>query len=85
MKLSVEEDADNRLMIGSEDRNHTLLNLLKQAVWDVGGQAGYDKGHPYTGESTLVITDDDPQTTLEDAVDHARKRLDTFEDAFKDA
>lgn len=84
MNLSVERD-DNRLVVGSDDRNHTVMNLLKQAVWDEGGQAGYDKGHPYTGGGKLVITADDPEDMLENAVQRVRDDLDAFKDAFESA
>lgn len=84
MDLSVEQE-DDRLVVGSDGDNHTVMTLLKQAVWDEGGQAGYDKGHPYTGDSRLVITADDPEQTLDDAVQHVKDQLDEFEDLFDDA
>jgi DNA-directed RNA polymerase subunit L len=84
MNLSVERD-DDRLVVGSEERNHTVLNLIKQAVWDVGGQAGYDRGHPYRGESKLVVTADDPDETLEDAIEKVQDDVETFIDTFDDA
>ncbi len=84
MDLSVEQE-DGRLIVGSENRNHTVLNLIKQAVWDEGGQAGYDRGHPYRGESRLVITADDPEDVLQDAVTRAQDDLDEFADAFESA
>ncbi len=84
MELTVEE-RDDRVLVHSPDRQHTLLTLLKQAVWDVGGQAGYDKGHEYAGEATLVVSGDEPRETLDDAVDAARDELDAFRDAFESA
>jgi len=84
MNLSVEQDG-NRLIIGAEDSNHTVLTLLKQAIWEEGGQAGYDKGHPYTGNGRLVITADNPDDMLDDAVDRVRDQLTAFEDAFESA
>lgn len=84
MELDVEA-ADGHLLVKSPDRDHTLLNLLKQAVWDAGGQAGYDKGHPYTGEATLVVRGDDPEQTLDDAIDEVTDQLETFRSAFESA
>lgn len=81
MNLSVEQDGD-RLIVGSEERNHTVMNLVKQAVWDEGGQAGYDKGHPYRGESKLVITADNPEDVLEAAVERVKNDLESFTDGF---
>lgn len=84
MQIDIEQD-DGRLKIGSEGQDHTLMTLLKQAAWEEGGQAGYDKGHPYTGGSKLVITADSPEQVLDDAVDRVRDQLDEFRDAFNNA
>ncbi len=84
MDLHVEE-RDDRLIVGSDGDNHTIMNLVKQAVWDEGGQAGYDRGHPYTGDSKLVVTAENPEETLEKAVQHVKDSLDEFTDAFESA
>lgn len=84
MELSVERD-DDKLVVGSLGRNHTVMTLLKQAVWEEDGQAGYDEGHPYRGESKLVINADDPEDMLDAAIDRVRDQLDAFESAFEDA
>lgn len=84
MHIMVEQD-DDHVIIGSAERDHTLMSLLKQAVWMEDGQAGYDKGHPYTGSSKLIINADDPEDVLDAAVDRVRDQLDAFEDAFEDA
>lgn len=84
MDLTVEQE-DDQLVVGSDERNHTVLHLIKQAVWEVGGQAGYDRGHPYRGESKLVITADNPEDTLQDAIEQVQDDLETFADTFEDA
>lgn len=59
------------------NQNHSLANLIRKTIWDNGGEAGYDKGHPLGDESNLVIKSDDPQDVLDEAIDTARER---FED-----
>lgn len=66
MKLDVMEK-DGRLLIDME-QNHAVANLLRKAVWENGGEAGYDKGHPLGDESVLIIDDDTPEETLSEAV-----------------
>lgn len=82
--LSVEEE-DGTFFVESADRDHTLMNLVRKALWQIGAEAGYEKGHPYIGESRLVIHDDNPQDSLEQAVEKARNDLKEFQSAFTDA
>jgi len=56
-------------------QNHALANLLRKFVWENGGEAGYDKGHPLGDESNLVIKDDNPEEVLQEALDSARDSL----------
>lgn len=84
MELTVEEEND-RLLVHSHGRHHTIMNLLRQAVWDVGGKAGYDRGHEYTGDATLVVEGDDPGQVLQEAIGHAADELDAFQNAFNNA
>jgi len=65
------------------DNNHTLSNLLRKALWQVGAEAGYDKGHPYIGNSKLVIDSDKPQQALEAAVDSIKEDLQDFRREFE--
>lgn len=72
-------EKDDRLMIDVK-QNHTLGNLIRKAVWANGGEAAYDKGHPLGDESTLIIEGDDPESTLEDAVETAWEWMEEVED-----
>lgn len=74
MDMDVVEKED-RMMLNLH-QNHTLGNLIRKAVWETGGEAAYDKGHPLGGESTLIIEADDPVEVLEDAVEQAREWID---------
>lgn len=77
MELDVMEK-EGRLLIDME-QNHALANLLRKAVWANDGEAGYDKGHPLGDESVLIIDDDAPEETLQEAVDTTREWLDDLE------
>lgn len=70
MELDTTEK-DGRLLVDM-GQNHALANLLRKAVWENDGEAGYDKGHPLGDESVLIIETDTPEETLEDAVETAR-------------
>ncbi len=85
MDIDVREEGTKTILSPSE-RSHTLMGLVKRAVWESGGKAGYNQGHPYeedTGE--LVIEGDDAAAMVSDAVEQARAELDAFRDAFENA
>jgi DNA-directed RNA polymerase subunit L len=77
MELETTEK-DDRLLVDME-QNHAVANLIRKAVWENGGEAGYDKGHPLGDESVLIIDTDNPEETLEDAVDTAEEWLEDIE------
>lgn len=62
-------------MIVDVNQNHTVGNLLRKMVWENGGEAGYDKGHPLGDESNLVVKSNNPEEVLEEAVESAREHL----------
>lgn len=72
-------EKDGRLVINL-DQNHTVGNIIRKAVWENGGEAAYDKGHPLGGESNLIVEAENPQEVLEDAVETARGWFDDLED-----
>ncbi len=78
MELKAVEKED-RLIVNME-QNHTLANLVRKAVWEAGGEAAYDKGHPLDQDSQLIIEADDPKQVLLDAVEVAREWMDELED-----
>ena len=77
MELDVMEK-EGRLLIDME-QNHALANLLRKAVWENDGESGYDKGHPLGDESVLIIDDESPEDTLQNAVDTAQNWLEDIE------
>jgi DNA-directed RNA polymerase subunit L len=72
-------EKDDRLIVDMQ-QNHTLANLIRKAIWANDGEAGYDKGHPLGDESQLIIKSDDPEETLEDAIETAREWMEDLEE-----
>lgn len=72
-------EKDDRLIVDMK-QNHTLANLIRKAIWANDGEAGYDKGHPLGDESNLIINDDDPEETLENAIEKAREWMEDLEE-----
>lgn len=83
MKLEAKEE-DGKLTI-EMDKEHTLANLLRKALWEVGAEAGYDKGHPYIGKSKLVIKGEDPRKLLDKAIAKIKNDLKEFKVEFEDS
>lgn len=83
MKLEVEEE-NNKLTIEME-KEHTIANLLRKALWEVGAEAGYDKGHPYIGKSKLVIKGENPKKLLDKAVAKVKNDLKEFKAEFEES
>lgn len=71
-------EKENRLIVDMK-QNHTLANLVRKAIWETGGESGYDKGHPLGDESSLVIQSDDPEQTIKNGVEQAKEWLDDLE------
>lgn len=72
-------EKDGRLVINL-NQNHTVANLIRKAVWENGGEAAYDKGHPLGGESNLIVEAEEPKEVLEDAIETARDWFEDLED-----
>lgn len=72
-------EKDGRLLINL-DQNHTVGNIIRKAVWENGGEAAYDKGHPLGGDSNLIVEADNPKEVLEEAVETARGWFEDLED-----
>lgn len=77
MEIETIEKKDR--LIVDMNQNHTLANLIRKAIWADEGEAGYDKGHPLGDESNLIIKSENPEETLEDAIETAREWMDDLE------
>lgn len=71
-------EKDNRLIVDMQ-QNHSIANLIRKAIWENGGEAAYDKGHPLGDESNLIIESDNPRELLEDAIETAREWMEELE------
>ena len=78
MELETIEKED-RLIVDMQ-QNHTLANLIRKAIWENDEEAGYDKGHPLGDESNLIIKGDNPEQTLDEAVETAREWMNDLEE-----
>jgi DNA-directed RNA polymerase subunit L len=78
MELETVEKED-RLIVDMQ-QNHTLANLVRKAIWENDEEAGYDKGHPLGDESQLIIKSDNPEETLQDAVETVRDWMSELEE-----
>ncbi|MDY6770536.1 MAG: hypothetical protein SV186_01105 [Candidatus Nanohaloarchaea archaeon] len=72
---------DGRTILQSEDKQHTVMNLVRSTLWDAGAAAGYDKGHPYVGSSKLVFDTNSPADDVAEAVEKAKEDLNDFREA----
>lgn len=77
MELDITEKEDRWIV--DFKQNHTLANLVRKAIWENGGEAGYDKGHPLGEESHLIVKSDSPEEDLEDAVETAREWMEDLQ------
>lgn len=80
MEFEIDQE-DGTTVLKSEDKQHTVMNLVRDMLWNVGAEAGYEKGHPYVGKARLAINADDPAAAIEDAVGQAREQLESFKDS----
>lgn len=59
MKLKILGKGKNTLRMKFEGEDHSLLNLLKETIWNNEGakidSVSYKKKHPYMGDPILLI------------------------------
>ncbi|MCJ7450619.1 MAG: hypothetical protein MUP58_02660 [Candidatus Nanohaloarchaeota archaeon QJJ-9] len=82
MNLKAEEEG-NATVLKTEEDKHTVMNLVEDYLWKVGADAGYDKGHPYVGESKLIINHENPAEAIGNAVEKAKEDLEELKDQIK--
>lgn len=90
MEIKVLEQTKNKLVFRVEGEDHTILNLLKEELWndDKVKVSAYRVDHPLTGvpEMTVeVMQGNDPKKALTEAVKRLTKKLDAYADGFKTA
>lgn len=70
MNVKIMGKGKNKLRVEFEGEDHTLLNLLRQALWEEGvDYSAYEKKHPFLENPTLILETDkkDPTRTLKAA------------------
>lgn len=60
-------DKEDRKIVNFNN-NHSIANLVRKGIWSVGGEAGYDKGHPLDKDSRLVVKGD--EDLIEESVEN---------------
>ena len=85
MKITKEMTEDGKTVLKTENKQHTVMNLVKKYLWDSGVDSGYDKGHPYLGGSNLLIDSEDPKEDIEAALEDIRNDLDSFKKAVQES
>lgn len=82
MKIS-SENKEGRTVIKSENKNHTIMNLMRKYLWKNGTDSGYDEGHPYLGGSKLIVDSENVEEDIETALKDIRSDLKAFKESFK--
>ena len=86
MKLEVVEDEKNKLKIAVEGESHTLLNILRENLWEAkADQATYLIDHPYLSRPEIIIHSDNPKKTLASAAQLTIEQAREFEKEFSAA
>jgi len=78
----------NKLRIEFEDETHTLLNLLRKALWNQKvDYAAYEKKHPFLEKPILVIETEkkDPVNALKAAAREIENQTKEFKKEFERA
>lgn len=88
MNVKIMGKGKNKLRVEFEGEDHTLLNLLRQILWeDSVDYAAYEKSHPFLENPTLVLETDkkDPTNTLKSAAKRMGEQMEEFRKDFERA
>ncbi len=67
-----------KLVVEFEGGSHTLFNLIREKIWEVGGEAAYRMEHPLKNKFTLLVVADKPKEVLKKAIEAAKKEVAEF-------
>ncbi len=84
MNIKIIGKGKNKLRVEFEGEDHTLLNLLRKALWEEGADySAYKKTHPFLDNPELILETDkkDPTRILKTA---AKKIADQMVDFRKE-
>lgn len=86
MNVKIMGKGKNKLRVEFEGEDHTLLNLLRQMLWEENvDYAAYEKSHPFLENPTLVLETDkkDPTNTLKSAAKRMGEQVEEFRKDFE--
>lgn len=83
MKITALEKKKNKLIIEIAGETHTLLNVIKDELWNDSNVkvSGYNIEHPLTSEPKLIVqtTSVDALDAVKDAVKRVKKNFDQLQ------
>ncbi len=82
MELNIEEKKSGKKILKTEQKQHTIMSLMRRYLWDAGIDAGYDEGHPYIGGSNLIVESKDIKKDVKEACKTIKKDLKEFKAEF---
>jgi len=88
MNIKIMGKGKNKLRVEFESEDHTLLNILRQTLWEEGvDYAAYEKRHPFLANPVLVLETDkkDPTRTLKAAAKKIGNQMQDFRKEFNRA
>lgn len=86
MEIKILEETKNRIKIEIKDESHTLLNALRDELWNSKDTkvAGYRLEHPLISNPVLVLeSEDKPRNVLLETINRLKKRNKEFRDLAK--
>ena len=85
MNIKIIGKGKNKLRVEFEGEDHTLLNLLRQTLWEENvDYAAYKRAHPFLGNPELILETDkkDPTKTLKAAAKKIANDMEDFRKSF---
>lgn len=88
MEIKLLEQSKTKLKFTIEGEDHTILNLLKEELWNDKAVkiAAYRIEHPLVGTPEMIVEvapGNDPKKAINEAVKRLNKKLDKLKDLFK--
>jgi len=79
MELRIIRSEGNLMEIEMKGEDHTLVNFLRDALWNIKGvkEAGYTQKHPLISEPRITVRTDSikPKKAIEQAVDAMKEQI----------
>mgnify|MGYP006307327733 CR=1 FL=1 len=88
MDIKIIGKGKNKLRVEFEGEDHTLLNLLRKALWEEGADySAYKKTHPFLDNPELILETDkkDPTKMLAAAAKRIGNDMEDFRKKFERA